>query len=118
VSCKKLAESEWLVEARPDKGATRAAIIINLADGKTRETPLTISPKARVDLVIPGKVTETDFALFLKERGTTSAPKFDLNGDGKRDYLDDYIFTANYLVTQEKEKKENKGVATQQAAGR
>ncbi len=71
------------------------------------EIPLTVSPKARVDLIQTDKVSEADFALFLKERGAAGAPKFDLNGDGKRDYLDDYIFTANYLAAQkEKSGKE------------
>jgi hypothetical protein len=42
-------------------------------------------------------MTEEDFNRYLKERETAKSPQFDLNIDGKRDYLDDYIFTANYL---------------------
>jgi hypothetical protein len=103
VSCKKLSKNEWLLEARPNKGALNAGISI-LTNGKLREIPLTVSPMARVDLIHPGKVSEADFTLFLKQRGTAKAPKFDLNGDGKRNYLDDYIFTANYLVALQKEK--------------
>jgi hypothetical protein len=103
VSCKKLSKNKWLVEARPNEGALNAGISI-LTNGKLREIPLTVCQMARVDLIHPGKVSEADFALFLKQRGTAKAPKFDLNGDGKRDYLDDYIFTANYLVALEKEK--------------
>ncbi len=103
VSFRKVSETEWLVEARPDKGVLKAGIML-LDDGKPREIPLTVARKARVDLISPGKVSEADFALFLKERGTARAPCFDLNGDGKRDYLDDYIFTANYLLAREKEK--------------
>ena len=101
VSCKKLAEDEWLVEARPDKGAVSATITL-AADGKTREIPLVVSPKASVDLLVAGSSAEADFLLFLNDRGTPSAPKYDLNGDAKRDYLDEYIFTANYLVEREK----------------
>jgi hypothetical protein len=61
---------------------------------------LTVVPPLPANLKIGngGKLTEADFNQFLKERGTDKAPRFDLNGDGKRDYVDDYIFTANYLV--------------------
>jgi len=69
-----------------------------VTEAAQQEIPLTVSPQADVDLDKSGSVTEADFQLFLKTRGTDDAPKFDLNGDGKRDYQDDYIFTANYLV--------------------
>jgi len=97
VAFQNLSETEWLLEAKPDKGATSAEIVI-LSGGKVRRIPLTVVPAARVDLTVPGKVTEADFELFLRERGTEKAPRHDLNGDGKRDYLDDYIFAANYLL--------------------
>jgi hypothetical protein len=102
VSFRKLSETKWLVEVKPDKGVLKAGIMLR-DDGKLREIPLTVAPKARVDLITPGKIGEADFALFLKERGTTKAPRFDMNKDGKRDYLDDYIFTANYLVVLKKQ---------------
>ena len=113
ITHRKVAEDGWLVEAKPEKGVLTAGVTI-LTDTLLWEIPLTVSPKARVDLISPGKVREADFALFLKERGTASVPRFDLNGDGKRDYLDDYIFTANYLVAQEKQGK--KTPAVQQTA--
>lgn len=62
------------------------------------EFPIIVAPKAVVDLDKSRKVTEADFKLFLRDRGSAKKPKFDLNGDGKRDFVDDYIFTANYLV--------------------
>jgi hypothetical protein len=54
--------------------------------------PLTVVPPA-------GAVTgnKADFAAFLKDSGV-QAPKFDLNGDGRHDYLDDYVYTAHYLI--------------------
>jgi hypothetical protein len=106
VSFRKVSETEWLVEAKPDKGVLKAGIML-LDDGKPREIPLTVARKARVDLINPGKVSEADFALFLKQRGTKRAPRFDLNGDGKRDYQDDYIFTANYLFARESEEEKS-----------
>lgn len=100
---KKLSKSEWLVVAKADKGALNSNILM-LDNEVLRDIPLTVSPKVRVDLITPGKVSKADFTLYLKNRGTAKAPLFDLNGDGKRDYQDDYIFTANYLVALEKQK--------------
>jgi hypothetical protein len=96
-SLKQASDGEWLIEVTPDAGALRASISM-LADGVQQEFPLTVSPPAKVYLNKTGTVSEADFQLFLKTRGTDGAPQFDLNGDGKRDYQDDYIFTANYLV--------------------
>ncbi|MBJ6725075.1 cohesin domain-containing protein [Geomesophilobacter sediminis] len=96
-SHRKLADDAWLVEAVPDKGALRAEITVFEGE-RQRQVPLVAAPAVRVDLITPGKVTEADFELFLSERGTAEHPAHDLNGDGRRDYLDDYIFTANYLA--------------------
>lgn len=87
----------WLVETKPAAGVVNSSVSV-LMDGVVYTFPLVVSPIVNVDLDRSGTVTEDDFRLFLKERGTASAPKFDLNGDGKHDYVDDYIFTANYLA--------------------
>ena len=97
----------WEIEARPDKGAVKAGVSM-LYNNLVQEFPITVAPK--VDLV-PGKprpVTEADFNAFLKNRGSVGAQKHDLNSDGRRDYLDDYIFTANYLVQMEEQAKKKK----------
>jgi len=93
----------WVIEAKPDKGVYSAKIILS-HDDVAREYPLTLAPQIDIDLDKSGKATEKDFNLFLKKRGTAKAPAFDLNGDGKRDAIDDYIFTANYLVAAKKAK--------------
>jgi hypothetical protein len=97
VSLTRFDDGEWEVEVRPDAGAVSASVTM-LLNGSLQEFPLTVTPKAEVSLIKAGEVSEADFLLFLKDSGTPSAPKYDLNGDGKRDYLDDYIYTANYLV--------------------
>jgi hypothetical protein len=95
---------EWEVEVRPDKGAVNASVKALVKD-KWQEMPLTVAPKAELPAKTPGTVTEADLALFLKERGSEAAPKYDLNGDGKRDYVDDYIYCVNYLVKLSGKKK-------------
>ena len=104
VSLNRTPEGEWEVEVKPDKGAVKASVIM-LYDGYTQDFPLTVTPRADLVAGKPRPVTEADFQLFLKERGTPSASRFDLNRDGRRDYLDDYIFTANYLVKMQEQGK-------------
>lgn len=97
VGLARIGEREWELEVRPEKGALKGSVKL-FWKGGMQELPLTVTPKADISPGKKGAVDEADFQLFLKERGTAAAPRFDLNGDGKRDYLDDYIFTANYLV--------------------
>lgn len=97
LSLQRPADDQWQVAVMPEQGALRASISV-LTNGAVQELPLTVTPRAAVDLDQSGKVTEADFLLFLKAAASGKAPGFDLNGDGKRDYQDEYIFTANYLV--------------------
>lgn len=87
----------WIAGVLPAIGAVRAGISITQASF-LMVVPLVVAPKADIDLDQSGSVTEEDFRLFLAEKGTSKKPRFDLNKDGKRDALDDYIFTANYLA--------------------
>lgn len=108
VSLKRAADGEWEIEVRPEKDAASPSVSV-LSENLLQEFPLTVTPRAEVALLKSGVPAEADFQLFLKERGTASAPRFDLNGDGRRDYLDDYIFTANYLVRMQEKTDETKG---------
>ncbi len=91
----------WIVELSPEKGTLKASVAVS-QEGMKMVFPLTIAPKVGVDLIKSGEATEADFKLFLKKRDMGNASHYDLNGDGKRDYLDDYIFTANYLTGDKK----------------
>lgn len=87
----------WVLEVKPDAGA-ESAVVVMLLDG-IRQCPLALAPAADVDLDGSGKVTEADFEAYLKPvKGEAAIKRRDLNGDGRLDYRDDYIFTANYLV--------------------
>ncbi|MSN25290.1 MAG: hypothetical protein GJV46_05400 [Geobacter sp.] len=92
VSLKKGAStSEWVVEALPQTNVLQAGLTI-LTDDGIIEFPLTVAPA-----VSGVTANETDFATFLKDSGA-KPPRHDFNGDGKHDYRDDYIYTANYLI--------------------
>jgi len=87
----------WTAIIRPDKGASSATLAV-AQDRISMLFPITVAPRVNVDLDRSGNVNEADFNVFMKERGTTAKPKHDLNKDGRRDAIDDYIFTANYIV--------------------
>jgi len=95
VSLQRKKPDEWLLTALPAKGSLEVALMV--ATGKAMlELPLTVAPPLPAD---------TDLSLqafkgYLKEKGSDSNPLQDLDGDGQRDYRDDYIFTANYLSRQ------------------
>jgi hypothetical protein len=91
------ATNTWIIEALPEKGTDEVTMAI-LQGGVLMVFPVAVAPQVNIDLNKSGHVTEEDFRLFLKERGTPRSPAYDLNGDGVRDFRDDYLFTANYLA--------------------
>lgn len=94
----------WVLEALPDRKGYEAAITVQ-HNSSTTEIPLIVAPPLDAGSVPGGKLDEAGFNLFLKERGTDKKPRYDLNGDGVRNYLDDYIFTANFIVKRDAAKK-------------
>jgi hypothetical protein len=91
------ASTTWFIEALPVKGALSASLMV-LSQDHVTEYPLTIAP------AIPNAAsTEAEFAAFLKDAEKNPA-QHDVNGDGKYNGVDDYIYTANYLVRQQKAK--------------
>jgi hypothetical protein len=84
----------WVIETQPEKGEYEASLMVSQGD-VILEYPLTLAPKISLnDGSRP--VTDEDFNRYL------SGKRKDLNNDGKRDYLDDYIFTANFIVARQK----------------
>jgi hypothetical protein len=99
VSLNKSGDSAWVVELLPNKGSLEAAVIV-LVDGKMAELPLTVAPPLAADPKTgeAKALTEADFAAFLKQRGTGDGAGSGQNSGGKREYIDDYIYTANFLA--------------------
>jgi hypothetical protein len=92
VSLKKEDDSgKWLLDILPNRNVLTASISI-LNSNSMIDFPLTVVPPA-------GSVTgkKADFTTFLKD-SSAQTPKYDLNGDGRHDYLDDYIYTAHFLL--------------------
>jgi len=82
----------WTIDALPKKGVYDARLTV--IDGQNiMEFPLVVAPSIGPLVPKAQKFTEADFTLYL-----SNPAKFDLNKDEKFDSLDDYIFTANYIV--------------------
>jgi hypothetical protein len=96
VSLKQDAErsNTWVLEAQPEKGEYEASLMVSQGD-VILEYPLTLAPKITVNEKSK-TVTDEDFSRYL------SGKRRDLNSDSKRDYLDDYIFTANFIAARQK----------------
>lgn len=96
VSLKKDDETgSWIIDAMPQENVLYAGVTI-LYGSEIIEFPLTVAPAVK-----GSNVSEASFVAFLKSSGKAG----DLNNDGKHDYIDDYIYTANYLAQINKGKK-------------
>lgn len=90
----KIDGSRYLLEIMPDTKVVDASLMV-LNNGVFTEYPLTVAPAMDIKSVPTGKNAEGAFALYLRGIGEGRG---DLNGDGRADYVDEYIYTANYLV--------------------
>ena len=84
------ASSTWTITALPQAGISQASLTI-MTDREIIEFPLTVAPP-----IASVTAAEADFTAFLKDSGAVP-PKRDLNGDGRHDYQDDFLYTVNYL---------------------
>jgi hypothetical protein len=92
VSLKKEDDSNiWVLDTLPQANSLKATVSV-MNGASIIEFPLTVVPPA-----VGVSSSRAEFAAFLKD-SAAKAPKHDLNGDGRHDYLDDYIYTAHYLI--------------------
>ena len=99
ISLKKDEESDrWIIEALPQANTYNASLTIRNGNDVT-EYPLTVAP-----FIKSVTINSTDFTAFLKNHGKAA----DLNGDGRHDYIDDFIYTANYIVLMNRSKPDSR----------
>lgn len=80
-----------ILEVTPKRNNLHASVTI-IAEHEVTTFPLTIILPA-----VEVSTREADFEAFLKDSGARK-PKFDLNNDGIHDYLDDFVYTGQYLI--------------------
>jgi uncharacterized protein YaaR (DUF327 family) len=74
----------------PEKDAYEASFAVS--DGTLKRIyPLTIAPEVDMNMNKSGAMTEKDFDTYMSNQ------RQDVHEDGIKNYLDDYIYTANYL---------------------
>jgi hypothetical protein len=74
----------------PEKDAYDASFAVS--DGTLKRIyPLTVAPKIDMKMNKSGSMTEKDLSAYLSDQ------RQDVNKDGLKNYLDDYIYTANYV---------------------
>lgn len=83
----------WQIELIPDAGSWSCSVIVQNG-ATTIEIPVTVAPSvaAERDVSLPA------FEAYLNSGAGSPLPQHDLNDDGRNDYLDDYMFTANFLA--------------------
>jgi hypothetical protein len=89
----KQVKGRWVLEVLPEADAVRTAVIIT-AGAEEFEYPLTVAPPVKTVLTFD----ENGWNRFVREVGSAEVPRHDFNEDGVRDYIDEYIFVANYLA--------------------
>lgn len=109
ISFRMVGERSWQVELLPTSGVVESTLL--MADEGTVEIPITVVPP--MPATYGGKLLAPGMARFLSERGTEKAPAGDLNGDGRRDSVDDYIYVGNALLQGEAVQKTGAGRADQ-----
>jgi hypothetical protein len=99
VSFKRGEEGTWVVEIRPKKDVGQVTLTY-FVNNQVTEIPLTVAPKLENFRGKPfAKLTEADFVQFLAGRAAAKELQpYDLNKDQVLNHIDDFIFSANYLV--------------------
>jgi len=92
LSLERKERDEWLIKALPQAGTLHVSLLV-VNGSVTQAFPLTVAPPLPQNVV----ASSQEFGSFLETPDTPEA-SHDLNGDGRHDYIDDYIYMANVLV--------------------
>lgn len=97
----------WELDALPQKNKSDVRLSIVLK-GERTEIPLVAVPPINqkgTDLL---SLSDAALDALLVKPFATGKPAFDVNSDGKQDYLDDYILVAHWLLKQKPQVKKVK----------
>ena len=84
----------YIFEILPKRNALDVSVTI-VVKNDVIVIPLTVAPPLDVRFLHNGQLDKKSFGLFLHEK---NIKKSDINGDGVKDYIDEYIYAANYLT--------------------
>lgn len=89
-------DGRWVLDAQVHENVWEARVFV-MGQGKTLSVPVVVAPRVAIDFNDDGRIDEADYRLLL-DALKNDDPAFDLNADGATDYIDEYIFLANYLL--------------------
>jgi hypothetical protein len=109
---RKVSDRKWELEALPQKGKTDVRLSIIQKNERT-EIPLVVVHQLDQTKTHLAALSESSVNALLAKPVVNKKPAYDLNSDGKQDYLDDYLLIAHWLL---KQKPGTKGVSPKPAA--
>lgn len=98
-SIRRVSGKKWELDALPQKGKTDVRLSI-LLKGESAEVPLVVVPPLDRAAVKLEALSPSALDALLAKPLKNNKPAYDLNSDGKQDYLDDYILVAHWLLKQ------------------
>ncbi len=107
-SIRQMSDNKWELDALPQKDRSDVRLSIILGDERTEISLVAVPPINQTGALL---LSLSDAALDdqLAKPLTNNNPAYDMNSDGKQDYLDDYILVAHWLLKQKLSvKKEDK----------
>ncbi len=87
----------WSIGVKPHKGSIDASITV-LSDGSELHYPLVVVPLLDPAALSRNGIPTVSLADIFSRRKAGSSSAMDLNGDGRKDYLDDFILSAHYFI--------------------
>jgi len=101
-SIRRLSDKKWELVALPQKGKSDVRLSVILK-GERLEIPLiAVSPIEQAAAAKLDALSATALDALLAKPLINNKPAYDLNSDGKQDYLDDYILVAHWLLKQQR----------------
>lgn len=92
----------WSIGVKPHKGTIDASITV-LSDGSEIHYPLVVVPPLDPAALSPKGMPASSLLDQFSRRKAGSSSALDLNGDGRQDYLDDFILSAHYHIFRQKQ---------------
>ncbi len=100
-SVRRISDKKWELDAVPQKNKSDVRLSI-LMKGERIEIPLVVVPPLHSTGTALLSLSESDLNTLLAKPFKNNKPAYDLNSDGKQDYIDDYTLVAHWLLKQQR----------------
>lgn len=94
---KRISKKKWELQVLPQKGKYDVRLSV-LLQGERIEFPLVVVPVLHLREAVMADLSAAELDALLAKPLKNNKPTYDVNSDGKQDYLDDYFLVANWLL--------------------